>query len=179
MKKETYKIKGMHCASCAGTIERVLLKMAGVRSVSVNFASESALVEFDENIVSESDLVKAVESVGYELDIGIQEKKLRSKLIVGGIFSVFIFLGSFPQLTQALADWTPIYAEILRPLSNYWVLLILATPVQLWVGWQFYAGLKLLVKYRTADMNTLIAIGTLAAHFYSAAVTVFPSFFVS
>ncbi|HXK41047.1 MAG TPA: copper-translocating P-type ATPase [Candidatus Paceibacterota bacterium] len=278
MKKETYKIKGMHCASCAGTIERVLLKMAGVRSVSVNFASESALVEFDENIVSESDLVKAVESVGYELDIGIQAKKdkaidnkdietvsikalgmdsphcamivegalkklsgiqnididftnqrakivfnsktitigdifkviadagykpieeegeaeemidrekierekqekiLRSKLIVGGIFSVFIFLGSFPQLTQALADWTPIYAEILRPLSNYWVLLILATPVQLWVGWQFYAGLKLLVKYRTADMNTLIAIGTLAAYFYSAAVTVFPSFFVS
>jgi len=65
----------MHCASCAGTIERVLLKTAGVRSAAVNFASESALVEFDENIVSESDLAKAVGSVGYELDIGIQVKK--------------------------------------------------------------------------------------------------------
>src|SRR3989344_3098283 len=278
MKKETYKIKGMHCASCAGTIERVLLKMAGVRSVSVNFASESALVEFDENIVSESDLAKAVGSVGYELDIGIQVKKdktidnkdietvsikalgmdsphcamivegalkklsgiqnididftnqrvkivfnsktltigdifkviadagykpieeegeaeemmdkekierekqvkiLKRKLVVGSTLSVFIFLGSFPQLTKTLADWTRIYAEILKLLSSHWVLLIFTTPVQFWVGWQFYAGLKLLVKYRTADMNTLIAIGTLAAYFYSAAVTIFPEFFIS
>src|SRR3989344_9139217 len=247
MKKETYKIKGMHCASCAGTIERVLLKMAGVRSVSVNFASESALVEFDENIVSESDLVKAVESVGYELDIGIQAKKdkaidnkdietvsikalgmdsphcamivegalkklsgiqnididftnqrakivfnsktitigdifkviadagyklieeegeaeemmdkekierekqvkiLKRKLVVGGILSVFIFLGSFPEWFSFAPSF----------LNDYWVLLLLAAPVQFWVGAQFYSGLKLLFKYRTADMNTLIAI---------------------
>ena len=62
IKKETYKISGMHCASCAGTIERVLLKSAGVRSASVNFASETALIEFDENSVTESDLAEAVES---------------------------------------------------------------------------------------------------------------------
>ena len=53
MTKKTYKIQGMHCASCAGTIERVLLKVAGVRSASVNFASESALIEFDELVVFE------------------------------------------------------------------------------------------------------------------------------
>lgn len=67
MKKETYKIKGMHCASCVATIERVLAKTAGVHSASVNFASESALIEFDENVISESGLVKVVESVGYHL----------------------------------------------------------------------------------------------------------------
>ena len=72
MKKKTYKIRGMHCASCAGTIERVLLKAAGVRSASANFASESALIEFDENVVSEAGLAKAVESVGYHLEIGSQ-----------------------------------------------------------------------------------------------------------
>src|SRR3989344_1222782 len=270
MKKETYKIQGMHCASCVATIERVLKKTEGVQSASVNFASESALVEFNENVVPESDLEKAVDGAGYKLiskntrvglakkneavvngsnttisikvlgmdsphcamvvegaikklpgikntdvdfsnlrakvvfdpsfinvdkifqviidagykpvkeegeaeDILDQEKierekqlkTLKRKLIIGGVLSIFIFLGSFPQ-------WFTFVPEIL---NNNWVLLLLTTPVQFWVGWQFYSGLKLVVKYRTADMNTLIAIGTLAAYFYSMAVTVFPAFF--
>lgn len=286
MKKETYKIYGMHCASCAGTIERVLLKTAGVHSVTVNFASETTLIEFDENIISEAGLAQAVESVGYKIDIGPQaspvhshnetqmhemdmggkEKKkdvvsdkgsevislkvlgmdsphcamivesafkkvsgiknadldfsnqrakvvfdpkkltkeeifkvitdagykpieeagegeeildrekierenqikiLKRKLVVGGAFSILIFLGSFPE-------W---FSFVPKILNNNWILLILTAPVQFWVGWQFYSGLKLLIKYRTADMNTLIAIGTLAAYFYSAAVTIFPNFF--
>ena len=276
MKKETYKIRGMHCASCVMTIERVLSKTVGVHSASANFASESALVEFDENIVSESDLAKTVESVGYHMEVGSQEKStvskiinkekkevisdkniktisikvlgmdsphcammvenalkklngiknsdidfsnqrakivfspnilttkeifqvitdvgytpieetgevedvldrekieqekqtrmLKTKIIVGGILSVFIFLGSFPE-------W---FSFVPKIFNNNWVLLLLTTPVQFWIGSQFYNGLKLLVKYRTADMNTLISIGTLAAYFYSAAVTIFPSFF--
>src|SRR3989338_3293565 len=81
MKKETYKIHGMHCASCVNTIERVLLKTAGVRSASVNFASESALVEFDENIISESELAKIVKSAGYRLEVGSKEKTSTSKNI--------------------------------------------------------------------------------------------------
>ena len=266
MKKKTYKIHGMHCASCAGTIERVLLKTAGVRSAAVNFASESALVEFDENIVLESGLSRAVESVGYKFDTGFQTKRdeviddkgsktisikvlgmdsphcamvvenalkklpgvknieidfsnqrakvvfipqklivsdifkvitdagykpieeegeaekildkekverekqlkiLKRKLWMGGILSAFIFFGSF-------SEWFPFVPQVL---SNNWMLLALTTPVQFWVGWQFYGGLKLLVKYRTADMNTLIAIGTLAAYLYSVSVTIFPDFF--
>lgn len=274
MKREAYKIHGMHCASCVGTIERVLLKTAGVRSASVNFASESALIEFDENIISESNLAKIVESVGYHLEVGAKEKTasvtadkkegvitskntktismkvlgmdsphcamivegalkkllgikntdvdfpnqrakvvfdssllnindifkviidagykpieeegeeeeildkerverekqiktMKRKLVVGGILSFFIFLGSFPQ-------WFSFVPQIL---NNSWILLMLTTPVQFWIGSQFYSGLKLLIKYRTADMNTLIAIGTLAAYFYSVAVTAFPVFF--
>ena len=75
MNKKTFKIAGMHCASCAGTIERVLLKTAGVRSASVSFASESALVEFDGNIASATDLAHAVESVGYKFNIDSQVQK--------------------------------------------------------------------------------------------------------
>src|SRR3989338_8880895 len=75
MKKKTFKVKGMHCASCVVTIERVLKKTACVRSVSVNFASESVLVEFDEQIVQESGIAKAVESVGYGLSDGYKIKK--------------------------------------------------------------------------------------------------------
>ena len=192
MKKETYKIHGMHCASCVATIECVLLKTVGVHSVSVNFAAESALIEFDENTVSESDLAQAVNGAGYhlvpkkeemaktpnmdmnspqhnhmEMERESQIKEMKLKLIIGGIFSIFIFLGSFPE-------WFSFVPQIL---NNNWILLFLTTPVQFWIGSQFYSGLKLLIKYRTADMNTLIAIGTLAAYFYSVAVTVFPVFF--
>ncbi len=264
MIKKTFKIKGMHCAGCVRTIERMLLKTAGVRFASANFASESVLVEYDETVVGGADLAKAVESAGYKLEVGAtnvsvkggndaqtvsfkaigmdsphcamivgnalkklsgirnidadfanmrvkavfdpailseseiakaisdagykplkeegraeeildkeklaREKEvaiLKLKLGIGGILAILIFLGSFPE-------WFNFVPDILQ---NYWTLLILTTPVQFWVGWQFYAGLKLFFKYRTADMNTLIAVGTLSAYFYSAAVTVFPEFF--
>ncbi|MCR4328261.1 MAG: copper-translocating P-type ATPase [Patescibacteria group bacterium] len=285
MIKKTYSINGMHCASCVATIERVLLKTEGVHSASVNFASESALIEFDNSVISESELAKIVASVGYHLEVsekekgaymttdkkeeilvdsphrgfgdangntetvsmkvigmdsphcamivegaikklsgikntdvdfsnqrakvvfdsslintseilkvitdagytpikeeGIKEevidkeklerenqaKILKRKLVIGAILSAFIFLGSFSDL----------FSFIPKILGNNWVLLVLTTPVQFWVGWQFYSGLKLVVKYRTADMNTLVAVGTLAAYFYSVVVTVFPSFFI-
>ena len=61
----------MHCASCVLTIERALSKTAGVHSASVNFASESASIEFDENIISEQNLAGVVKSVGYHLDVGM------------------------------------------------------------------------------------------------------------
>lgn len=275
MKKETYKIHGMHCASCVATIERVLLKTVGVHTASANFASETVLVEFDENIISESNLAKIIESVGYHLEVKTKEKIvstetvidkketttgknietvsikvlgmdsphcamvvegalkklsgikntdidfpnqrakvvfdssllkidnilrvivdagykpieeeggaeeildkekvvrekqikiMKRKLIIGGALSILVFLGSF-------SEW---FYFVPRILNNNWVLLFLTTPVQFWIGSQFYSGLKLLIKYRTADMNTLISIGTLAAYFYSVAVTVFPAFF--
>ncbi len=200
MKKETYKIYGIHCASCVAVIENALLKTIGVYSATVNFATETALVEFDENVVSVADLAKIVDSVGYKLEISPEKeiamsnkmpdmgmdmnapqhnhmdmeredqmKDMKLKLIIGGILSVFIFFGSF-------SEW---FSFIPKILNNNWMLLILTTPVQFWVGSQFYSGIKLLVKYRTADMNTLIAIGTLAAYFYSVAVTVFPIYFSS
>ncbi|MDP1707327.1 MAG: copper-translocating P-type ATPase [bacterium] len=270
METRTYKVRGMHCASCVAVIERVLTKTAGVRSATANFAAESAKIEFDPSVISESELAKVVGSVGYRLETGAQAesavsakkagddtenqtislkvlgmdsphcamvvegalkklsgvkntdvdypnqrakvvfdqsivtaptlfkviedagykpiledggsedlldreknerekqlKVLKAKLAIGGILAVFIFIGSFPE-------WFSFVPEFM---SNNWVLLLLTTPVQFWVGWQFYSGLTLLVKYRTADMNTLIAIGTLAAYFYSLAVTVSPGYF--
>ena len=174
----------MHCASCAITIEKAASGLRGVKTAQVNFATETLSVEFDEKIIPESSFFKAVESVGYKLEKnpvtgGVEDhsshtnhkeqvKSLKLKLIIGGILAVIIFLGSFPE-------WFSFVPEFL---NNNWFLLILTTPVQFWVGWQFYSGLKLLIKYRTADMNTLIAIGTLSAYFYSLAVTVFPFFFI-
>ena len=188
MKKETYKVRGMHCASCVAVIEKALSKTDGVHSAIVNIATETARIEFDENVVSEFGLAKAVEGAGYNLekkietaDMGMNStehnhmemeredrvEEMKLKLIIGGLLSVLIFLGSFPE-------WFSFAPSIL---NNNWALLILTTPVQFWVGSQFYSGLKLFVKYRTADMNMLISVGTLAAYLYSAMVTIFPFYF--
>ncbi|HEC93752.1 MAG TPA: hypothetical protein ENI56_00020, partial [Candidatus Kaiserbacteria bacterium] len=69
MKKETYKIYDMHCASCVRTIEGVLMKTKGVSSASVNFANESAQIEFDEKVVSPKELAEAVGTAGYRLGV--------------------------------------------------------------------------------------------------------------
>lgn len=182
MNNQTYKLQGLHCAGCVRAIERALLKTAGVGSASVNFVSNSILIEFDKNIISEAELAEVINSVGYKLVVketpvvhrnrdmislkvlGMdsphcaterqkQVKTLKTKLIIGSILAVLVFFGTH-------TGWP------------FWSLLILTTPVQFWVGWQFYSGLKLLVKYRTADMNTLIAIGTLSAYIFSTVVTI-------
>ena len=189
MKKEIFKIKGMRCASCARMIKTAVSRLIGIKSAEVNFGTETLSAEYDETKIGPEEMQKAVKEVGYKLDIpekkipmGMaghdhfamekQEKEkeisdLKKKIIVGGILSLVIFSGSFPE-------WFPFTPEILQ---NYFVLLLLTTPVQFWVGARFYSGLKILFKYRTADMNTLISIGTLAAYFYSAAVAFFPEFF--
>jgi len=81
MKKETYKIQGMHCASCVATIERVLGKTVGVHSASVSFASESALIEFDENTITESGIEKTVELVGYHLVINKTNSHKKEEIV--------------------------------------------------------------------------------------------------
>lgn len=179
MKKEIFKISGMHCASCAMTIESAVKKLIGIKSAQVNFGSETLLAEYDENRTSPVEIVKVVSDVGYEaiaaenlLEKDKEErekelKELRKKVLIGGILSVIIFLGSFPE-------WFPFAPKIL---TNYFTLFLLTTPVQFWVGSRFYRGLVVLFKYRTADMNTLISIGTLAAYLYSSAVAFFPDFF--
>ncbi|MDO8599395.1 MAG: HAD-IC family P-type ATPase, partial [bacterium] len=97
---------------------------------------------------------------------------LTRKLIVGIAFSVVIMLGAFPQFLRAMG--LNVAAEALgRPL----VLFLLTIPVQFWVGSQFYSGLWLLVRYRSADMNTLVAVGTLAAFAYSTVATFVPRVF--
>src|SRR3989338_6349761 len=190
MENKTYPVQGMHCASCVAVIEKALSKTAGVHSATVNIATESARIEFDPHIISESSLAERVRSVGYRLEISSEKKsdmdmsspqhnhmnmeredeimKMKLKLIIGGILASFIFFGSFPE-------WFSFMPAIL---ADRWMLLVLTTPVQFWVGSQFYSGLKLLIRYRTADMNTLVAVGTLAAYFYSAAVTMFPLYFM-
>lgn len=175
IRKVSFPVVGMHCASCARLIERKLVKTPGVLSASVNYASEQATVECDSSIPSEV-LAKSVEEAGYRAiikdsdvlggktadQIKEEEKakelnKLKVKVLISSILSIIVFLGSFP-------DWFTFVPKIL---SNPFILLILTLPVQFWVGKSFYQAAWSGLRNRTASMDTLIVIGTSAAFFYS------------
>lgn len=170
--KKSFPIIGMHCASCAKLIERSLSKTPGVISCSVNYGSEQATVEHDSTVTNEQ-LAKAVENTGYKAVLQSSQSKtpeeikeeakkkeladLKTKVIVSGVLSVFIFLGSFPE-------W---FTFVPLLLSSSFTLLLLSTPVQFWAGKGFYQATWSGLKNRSANMDTLIAIGTSAAYFYS------------
>lgn len=169
----SFHVSGMHCASCASNIQRKLRKTDGVSEANVNYANEQATVNFDESKVKKHDIAKAVESVGYKAhvhehnhgaDLSEEERKkelalLKKQLIVSGSLSAILMLGMIPGLPM----W----------LHNPWLQLLIATPVQFWAGKRFYQGAWSGIKNFTANMDTLVAMGTSAAYFFSAFVVFF------
>jgi len=190
----SFPVEGMTCASCVNRIARSLRKVDGVEDANVNLAAESATVRFDPAQVTVRDLANAVEAAGYVArleqaamaDHGADVAEaaearserdeaatrhlasLRRRLVVATILTIPI-LGGLARMT--VAPWLP------TVLSDPLFQLALATPVQFWAGWPFYAGTAKALRHGTADMNTLIAVGTSAAYVYSLAAIVFPSFF--
>ena len=169
-------IKGMTCANCAQTIERALNRLEGVVKANVNFASERARVEYVPALVSLGEIKKAVVDVGYEvIEVAgepedaeakareVEIARQRRLLIMGLVLTIPAFLlamtvdlGLLPEF-----EW------------RKYILLALTTPVQFYVGRQFYIGAWKALKQLTAGMDTLIAMGTSAAYFYSLAATFF------
>lgn len=177
--KKTFSVKGMHCASCVSIIERSLKEVDGVREATVNLATEKATVSYDPQKVSDEKLSSAVANGGYqalldeEMRSEDEEQKrkqkelnsLRTKVIVSLILGGLILWGSFPGLMST--------APMI--LQTFLVQLLLALPVQFWAGLEFYRATISALKHRTANMDTLVAIGTTVAFGYSAFVTFFPS----
>jgi Cu+-exporting ATPase len=178
MKKTTLDISGMHCASCATLITNRLKKESGVSYANVNLTTEKASVDFDESKTSESKIIKIIESLGdykarvidnhknnkdYEQEK--REKQLK-KLKNTFLFSLLFAIPAF--LIGMVFMWIGI--EI--PYSGY-ILFLLATPVQFIVGWDIYKSAFSALKNKSANMDSLIAIGTSAAYFYSVYVIFF------
>ena len=177
------KVVGMDSPHCAMVVEKAIKTLPGIEKAEVDYNNTRVKVIFDSRKVREPQIKKVIEDSGYKTisetseaeDVLSQEKKerekelsgLKKKVVIGAALSIPIFLGSFPE-------WFPFVPKIL---TSFFLLFVLTTPVQFWVGSRFYRGLLVLVKYRTADMNTLIAMGTLSAYLYSSAVTFFPDFF--
>jgi len=179
-------IKGMTCASCVKRVQDALASVNGVVSASVNLATEKATVEYSPVQAGIRDFRKAVRDAGYDIvearpgeDLVEREKrereeayrKLRTKLIIGIVLTVPIFI---LMLWEKLGLSAII--DIPEPV-NFLLQFLIQTPVQFWVGWQFYTGAYAAARHRTTNMNTLIAIGTSAAYIYSVTATFFPSVF--
>ena len=176
-------VRGMHCAACVGKVERALTSVPGVDQASVNLATEQATVSFDPDRTNVEALRAAVAAAGYELaepragagpvddaaqaEREAEQARQRTRLIVGAVLSVPVLLGGMAHLLP----WVP------AVLQNPWVLLVLTTPVQFWVGWQFHRGFLHDLRYRSASMATLVSVGTSAAYFFSVAVTLWPHAF--
>jgi len=173
-------IDGMHCASCVGSIEGALAGVEGVTRADANLAAERATVVYDPRATSVAELIEAVESVGYSAraistEPGAprvdQERHARPELRL--LTAKFAFAAVVGALLLVLAFvWSPVGGR-----ATMWVMLALATPVQFWAGSQFYAGAWKVARHGSADMNTLIAVGTSAAYLYSLVATVAPGAF--
>ncbi|MBI3326765.1 MAG: heavy metal translocating P-type ATPase, partial [Nitrospinae bacterium] len=176
----TLPIRGMTCASCVNRIEQALRKGNGVLSVSVNLATELGTVSYLPSAIDGRGLRKIVEDLGYEVpEVTVATEDhdrtarqheiaaLRRKFFIGAVLSALVFLGSMPE-------WLPWWPAMLTHPFTLWAL---TTPVQFWVGWQFLRGFGTSLRHGTADMNTLVAVGTMAAYLYSAGVTLAPQVF--
>ncbi len=174
MSKTNLIITGMHCTSCAGVIEKELKKVDGVSNATVNFATQKAAIDHTDATVTDH-LVGAVKKAGYKAEpmdehAGMDHSHHHHMEAEAGWRRKF-FLGlilSLPLLYFMLLDffkWLP-GSETLMPYIGI-ISLILATPVQFYLGAGFYKGTWSGLRMKTFNMDSLIAIGTSAAYFYS------------
>ncbi|MGI8871087.1 MAG: heavy metal translocating P-type ATPase [Candidatus Limnocylindria bacterium] len=198
----TLEIEGMSCASCVNRIERYLNRVTGVRSATVNLATERATVVADSG-VSVGEIMAAVEAAGYDARIADdadsrpsaeasppaagaaaradpvprgQDTTSQQRHLADTRRRLVVAAVFTVPLLLALARMTvaPFLPAVLAdPLAQ----LAFATPVQLYSGWGFYRGAWRVLRHGAADMNTLIAVGSSAAYLYSLAAITFPGFF--
>ncbi|MBX5490782.1 MAG: copper-translocating P-type ATPase [Chloroflexi bacterium] len=180
----TLAIEGMTCASCVARVEKALRRVPGVREASVNLATERAHVAYDPAAADLGQLVAAVERAGYqaralpatppvaaptaaaapavhererEREIADLRRKALVSLAVGAAMMALMYLPLGLDL--------PLVAPLL---------LIAATGVQFWAGSSFYRAAWAAARHGSANMNTLVAVGTSVAYGYSAFVTLWP-----
>lgn len=171
--KLSLRIGGMTCAACVYHVEKALFSVDGVHTVSVNLATEKALVEFDVNSASVSEFTRAVEDAGYSIpaELSFEEQEAASKRNRFGIKVKWVFsltTAAVIMLTMFTLGVNQTYGSKINFL--FW---FLATPVQFWAGKQFYQHAWAALKRKSSDMNTLVVIGTSAAYLYSVAATLF------
>jgi Cu+-exporting ATPase len=191
MENATLKLRGMSCASCARSVEDAISSVPGVNECSVNFGAEQATVDYDPRKTDLQAIQDAVDAAGYSA-YPLQEQNLMAgeddeerrhrlkesrdlqlKVTVGGIIGIVLSIGSLPMMTGLHLPWIPTW------LHNPWLQLVLTTPVQFWCGYSFYINTWKSFKRHAATMDTLIALGTSAAYFYSLFVTLFPGFLIA
>jgi len=173
-KRANFSLYGMHCASCAGLIERKLKKLPGIKEAHVNYGAEKAHVTFDAGVVSEERIKSAIKDAGYRAELTEQKdpdfdrkkreqeiSSYRKKFFIGLVFSIPLFYFMLLDFISFL----PFREQMLSRMG--FISLLLALPVQFILGAGFYKGAWSSLKMKTFNMDSLIAIGTSTAIFYS------------
>jgi Cu+-exporting ATPase len=174
---------GMTCANCAGNIQRALGSVDGVLEVNVNYATERATVEYIVGVANRAELTAAVRKAGYDVveaesleeledaEAAARQAEIRhqqKRLLIGIIFTTpLLILSMGPMIIELLFG-----VSLNIPGWINWVLFALATPVQFYVGWDYYVGAYKSLRNGSANMDVLVALGSSAAYFYSVAVLI-------
>lgn len=161
-------------ANDASRLENTLRDLDGVAEVAVNLASESARVQYIPTVISQADIRRHAQAAGFELlaaESGVEDVERQAReheiqhqkrlLITGIALALPVFILSM------LRDFNLLPAVIQGAGWLNWLLFALATPVQFYVGWQYYDGAYKALRNRSANMDVLIALGSSAAYFYS------------
>lgn len=168
IKKSTYNVTGMHCASCSALISKGLSNTKGIKEANVNYSTGKATVSFDESRLDDAAIIDIIKGRGYGAELfsgndassDAAHKKeidgIRNKLILGAIFAIPAFIIGMVFM----------WMKIMFPYQEF-ILFILATPVQIIVGWDFYRGAISALRNKSANMDTLIALGTTSAYLFS------------
>jgi Cu+-exporting ATPase len=171
--KAEFIVSGMTCAACANKVEKRLNKLDGVNKATVNFALESATVDFNPDEINVNEMKSAITKLGYKLEVksdeqdGSTDHRLKEIERQKKKF-IFSFILSFPLLWAMVSHFSfTSFIYLPDMLMNPWVQLALATPVQFIIGGQFYVGAYKALRNKSANMDVLVALGTSAAYFYS------------
>lgn len=245
--KITVPVKGLHCASCALTIEKTLGKTPGIKNINVNFATEKATIEYDKSKISLSKLNDYIKPLGYELEYELNQNEIlqneassktsqnfvgqqngavneiininnnfNNNLAVCTDIDINTHISTRDSLTQKIKHsiehskqqkiielksqrekvlfslpfallvfifmmWE-IAANHISGFPNFFIpheiysaiLLIVSTIILFWIGKPFLNGIISFIKYKNANMDTLVGLGTFSAYFYSTLIVLFP-----
>ncbi len=179
--RRLFLVEGMTCASCVSRVKKKLVSLDGVHQVEVNLATEQVSIDYTASLIEFEVLRRALDQSGYRLLPSLNQSKgssaqvneehhlkqlaqLKLKLVLSGVISLAIILLSMKGNSFVNVELV------------YILLFVLATPVQFFCGDRFYRGALNGVRHGYADMNTLIAVGTSSAYFYSVGATFFPKY---
>lgn len=192
IKTLTLPVEGMTCASCVARVEKALKKVEGIGEVNVNLATEKVTLSFDPSKADVSKLKDVVEDAGYKLVSPIPEnsttqdeeydspgelqnkesyKNLKSEFIFSAILAFPIMVISMLSITAWFQGWAPVSMNELNK-----ILFLGSTLVIFVSGKRFFKVAWKLFKHFSADMNTLVAVGTGTAYLYSTIAVLFPEF---
>ena len=183
LRKTAVLVGGMTCAACVRRVENAFQSVPGVENAAVNLATSRATIVYSPRLEDWSAIRGAIEQAGYEY-LGVYQQEagdpaeaarleeiagLRRKVAAGAVLSILIMAGTMQHSF-------PILHAVSRQAMLY-ILLVLTAPAVFWVGDRFLKGALNATLHKTADMNTLVAIGSLSSYIYSALATIFPHLF--